>query len=78
MVIAEKEKLLNTDEVAEILKLSPATLRTWRWSGVGPRYFSLPGAKGSVRYRRHDLELWLNGNAIDPSKNKEIHTVTAG
>ena len=68
MVIAEKEKLLNTDEVAEILGLSSATLRTWRWSGVGPKYFSLPGTNGSVRYKRQEVELWLNGNAIDPAQ----------
>ena len=73
MLIKEKDKLLNTDELAEILGLSSATLRTWRWSGVGPKYFSLTGIGGSVRYRRQDIELWLNGKAIDPAKkvNKE-------
>ena len=68
MLIKEKEKLLKTDEVAEILGLSPATLRTWRWSGVGPKYFSLPGTNGSVRYKRQEDELWLSGQAIDPAK----------
>ena len=74
MLITEKDRLLSTDELAEILGLSPATLRTWRWSGVGPKYFRLNGIAGPVRFRQEDVESWLNEQAIDPArkvKNKE-------
>ena len=70
MFITETEKgeFLDTDQLARILGLSPGTLRTWRWSGVGPKFHRLNGIAGPVRYRRDDIELWLNGNAVDPSK----------
>lgn len=53
----ESDRLLTTAEAAEYLGLKPATLETWRWAGKGPSYLKLHGA--SVRYRRRDLERWV-------------------
>jgi excisionase family DNA binding protein len=47
---------LTTKEAATWLRLGKATLDRFRLTGEGPRYCKLGGA---VRYRRADLEEWL-------------------
>lgn len=37
----QKESLLNQDEVAEILGVSPKTLEYWRWKHIGPRFIKV-------------------------------------
>ena len=53
---AQKE-LLTTAEAANFLALKPASLTTWRCTGA----VRLPFVKigGAVRYRRRDLERYL-------------------
>lgn len=57
---AEKEEnkieLLDTNEVSQILRTDPATLRYWRYMDTGPQSFRL-GRR--VMYRRSDVEEWL-------------------
>jgi excisionase family DNA binding protein len=50
------ERLLSTEEVAEVLGRPARTLRQWRYLGEGPRYLKV-GA--TVRYRARDVESWL-------------------
>ena len=49
-------EVLNTREAAAFLRLGKPTLERFRLTGAGPRYCKLGGA---VRYRRADLEAWL-------------------
>lgn len=49
-------ELLTLNEVAEILRTPPATLRYWRHLGTGPDSFRL-GRR--VMYRRDDLDNWV-------------------
>lgn len=49
------EKLLNTKELAEYLKVSTGTVENWRIAGTGPEYIKA----GGVRYRQSDIEAWL-------------------
>lgn len=49
-------ELLNTDQAARLVGLSPRTLEKFRVQGNGPTYRKLNRA---VRYARHDLEKWL-------------------
>jgi predicted DNA-binding transcriptional regulator AlpA len=49
-------RLLNEHEVAEMLRLSVATIRRWRVCGRGPKYLKL---LTSVRYEPHALRQWL-------------------
>jgi len=53
----EPVKLLTLDEVAEILRKTPAQLRWMRHNGSGP-----PAAKigGRIMYREKDLFDWIN------------------
>ena len=55
------QKLLNTIEAAEVLRLAAATLEKLRTYGGGPRYLKLGRA---VRYRTDDLEAWLAQRVI--------------
>ena len=50
------ERLLSTEEVAEVLGRPPRTLRQWRYLGVGPKYLKVGAA---VRYRPSDIQTWL-------------------
>lgn len=47
-------------EVAEMLLVSKACLRRWRMLGHGPRWIKV--GKRLVRYRRHDVERWLESS----------------
>ena len=49
-------RTLTTEQVAEILQLSPVTLRRWRQDGKGPA-FEKDGAK--VWYLRSVVEEWI-------------------
>jgi predicted DNA-binding transcriptional regulator AlpA len=53
-----EDQLLTTAEVALMLRLPPATLRTWRYQGIGPRSFHL-GPRG-IRYKSSDVAIWLD------------------
>lgn len=54
-------EFMTTDEVATWLKVSPSTLCRWRQVGQGPRVTWLSPA--CPRYRRSDVEAWLDGAA---------------
>ena len=54
------ETLLNETEVAEYLKMSVASVRRWRLFRTGPKFVKIGAA---VRYRRKDLETWLDSCA---------------
>jgi predicted DNA-binding transcriptional regulator AlpA len=49
--------LLTVDEVAEMLRKSPAQLRWMRHNGSGPRSAKLGGR---VMYREQDVIDWVN------------------
>lgn len=54
------DNLLNENQVAERLRISPATLRSWRARGIGPVYVKLgAGKKSPVRYHHRDLEQFI-------------------
>ena len=55
--------LLSEEEAAELLCLSPATLKKWRRIRRGPRYYRLGSA---VRYKREDLEAFVSESAENP------------
>lgn len=54
------DRLLTTQEVAEITRLAPETLRYWRWKGLGPKSFRL-GSR--VVYRETDVIAWIERQA---------------
>ncbi len=57
----ETERLLNTQEAADFLRLSDRTLERMRVTGTGPLYRKLgPGLRARVVYRMADLCAWLD------------------
>lgn len=53
---AENQQLLTLVEAADLLRTPVATLRYWRYRGIGPDSFRL-GRR--VVYRREDLDRWV-------------------
>jgi excisionase family DNA binding protein len=60
MPTLDTERLMTVGEVAHWLAISEATLRHWRHTHRGPQSLTVGGA---VRYRRSDVERWLERGA---------------
>jgi excisionase family DNA binding protein len=56
------ERLYTTEEVAELARVSPATVRWWRHQGTGPK-----GVKFGRRvlYRDSDIKEWIDARLQD-------------
>jgi excisionase family DNA binding protein len=59
------DQLMNTRELADYLRINPATVYRWRHSKEGPPPTRL-GSK-AVRYRRRDVDAWLEAGQQEPS-----------
>lgn len=59
----EQERYLITEEVAELARTTPATVRYWRHCGKGPRWLK-PGRR--CLYRESDVRAWLE-DALKPA-----------
>jgi predicted DNA-binding transcriptional regulator AlpA len=59
------ERLINEHEAAQLLGLSVATLRNWRFLGAGPKYYKLGRA---VRYDRDDLRAFAK--PVEPRRQE--------
>lgn len=57
-------ELLDTHDLARLLKLQHQTLRKWRSQGGGPAFIRLGGR---VRYRRASIERWLAEKTVQSS-----------
>jgi hypothetical protein len=58
------KEIMDTQEAAAFIGISPRTLEGKRLDGSGPKYIKLGNSKRSkVLYRRHDVEAWLEGFA---------------
>jgi hypothetical protein len=66
-------QLVNTRRAAEILGRSPATLKRWRYEGVGPAYVEI---EGRVSYDIAVLIDYINGNTRVPSVRAAMEEVS--
>ena len=58
------EVYLTTEDLAQRLKIKPATLRYWRHKNKGPRFLKLgEGVSAHVRYALSDVIKWEHGLA---------------
>lgn len=56
---------LNTQEAADMLRVSIRTLERMRVEGTGPNYLKAgKGTRSRVLYRPSDIEAWLDGNTF--------------
>ena len=60
-MVQPEPRYLTSLEVAELLRTSPGTLRTWRSRNVGPPSIKMgePGSKSRVLYDRTKLDEWI-------------------
>jgi predicted DNA-binding transcriptional regulator AlpA len=61
----ESRETFDTKAAARYLGVGESTLRLWRSRGEGPRFFRA-GDK-LVRYRRVDLDLWVESRLSEPT-----------
>jgi hypothetical protein len=47
-------------QTSDLLGVAPSTLKAWRVSGKGPRYFKIGRW---IFYRQDDLDTWIEGQA---------------
>lgn len=62
MEAKDLEKLMTAKEVSKHLRISEAALYIFRRSGTGPNYIRLNDRL--VRYRKSDIDEWLNAKNI--------------
>lgn len=54
--------MLNTREVAALLRRHPDTIKTWRKAGVGPPFVKTD--TGGILYDEHALQEWLRDRTV--------------
>lgn len=64
------EPLLSEPQAAKILNVSIRTLQAWRCADKGPAFIRVGRA---IRYRRSDLELYLQASTVQPSQPPRPH-----
>ena len=52
----EHETYLTPFEVALILRVSPLTLKRWRYKHIGPKWIVQSDGGRKIRYRKSDIE----------------------
>ena len=74
MIQVSQPRLINEHEAAEYLAMRVATLRRWRWSGMGPPYCKIGAA---VRYDPADLNAFIEAgrrnSTSDPGPEAARH-----
>jgi predicted DNA-binding transcriptional regulator AlpA len=65
IVLSEPHNVFSECQAAKYCGICAGTLRLWRSTGTGPAYFRA-GAK-LIRYRRSDLDEWIEGRITRPS-----------
>jgi len=66
MQTATLSRLLNENEVSQLIGIQPKTLQRWRLEGRGPRYRKLGNAaarRSPVRYELRVIEEWVSQQA---------------
>ena len=58
--MTDKNDLLTPEALGGWLGKTPAALANWRYMGLGPKFIKL--GPRAVRYRRQDVEDWLDEN----------------
>lgn len=57
--MAQQKIYLNSEQTAEYLGISVATLKNWRKRGDGPPFIKVNARV--IRYQIYDLNCWMDG-----------------
>lgn len=58
---------IDETSVAELLGVSKATVRGWRYRGAGPPFYK---AEGGVRYKKSEVVAWLEESRVACPREK--------
>lgn len=58
------QELWDRQTCARFLGLDPRTLDLWRQKKFGPPVIKLGGGRGVIRYRRTEVEAWLDAQTL--------------
>ena len=64
----EQQNTLTPRQAAHYVGVSDAALRLWRSEGKGPRFFR--AGEKLIRYRRADLDFWIEARLSQPTGSK--------
>ena len=56
--MAQQKIYLNSEQTAEYLGISVATLKNWRKRGDGPPFIKVNARL--IRYQQSDLDIWMD------------------
>jgi predicted DNA-binding transcriptional regulator AlpA len=71
-------ELLTVREVAALLKLEKTTLDQWRHYRAGPPFIRLGTSRTArIRYRRVDVETWLNSHGTGHGSPQPVVALSA-
>ncbi len=70
----DTDRLLTDDEAAAYLSASTSTLNFWRTQRRGPAFVKLGR---NVRYRRCDLDRWIEANRRETSDSRAAAKVAS-
>lgn len=70
----DTDRLLTDDEAAAYLQASTSTLNFWRTQRRGPAFVKLGR---NVRYRRCDLDRWIDANRRETSDSRAATKVAS-
>jgi len=59
------EQMLDREQAAQILGVTPETLRGWAYRRKGPRFYRFEGRV--IRYRMGDLRQFIEKSAAGPA-----------
>lgn len=60
--MTNEDSFLTDHEVAALLNISVATIRRWRRTKEGPKYYKIGSL---VRYKRADIDEWVRSQGVD-------------
>lgn len=63
--MTEQQSTYTPKQAAKYVGISEAALRLWRSEGKGPRHFK--AGEKLVRYRRADLDAWIEARLSAPA-----------
>jgi hypothetical protein len=64
--VNDPDELLTEVQAAKVLSLSSRTLQAWRIRSFGPSFVR---AGRAIRYRRRDLNSWMDANTVPAAHN---------
>jgi predicted DNA-binding transcriptional regulator AlpA len=67
--VSDYQNTFTPIQAAKYLGISEGALRLWRAGGKGPRHFK--AGEKLVRYRRADLDLWIEARLSAPDASLE-------